>query len=102
MVAASILAPCGKVERIAPQATIKNNIKGFAVRILLKDVDQRVRPGMTANVKIPVAQADNVLAAPLAAVFKEKNPDTGRTERYVLVKKDDVYERRPVQIGVSD
>src|SRR5437016_12385796 len=29
----------GTVERIAPQATIKNNIKGFAARILLKDVD---------------------------------------------------------------
>jgi len=52
----------GNVERIAPQATIKNNIKGFAARILLKDVDPRVRPGMTANIQIPVASADNVVA----------------------------------------
>ena len=43
----------GAVERISPQATIKNNIKGYAARILLKNVDERVRPGMTANVKIP-------------------------------------------------
>ena len=43
-------------------ATIKNNIKGFAARIALKNVDERVRPGMTANVKIPVATADNVAA----------------------------------------
>jgi RND family efflux transporter MFP subunit len=92
----------GKVERIAPQATIKNNIKGFAVRILLKDVDQRIRPGMTANVKIPVASADNVKAVPLAAVFTEKNPETGMPERYLYVTKDDGYEKRPVQIGVAD
>ena len=92
----------GTVERIAPQATIKNNIKGFAARILLKDVDPRVRPGMTANVQIPVASADNVVAVPLAAVFTETDPDTGETERYVFVKKDDGFERRPVQIGVSD
>src|SRR5437667_6470113 len=92
----------GTVERIAPQATIKNNIKGFAARILLKDVDPRVRPGMTANVQIPVASADNVVAVPLAAVFTEANPETGQTERYVYVKKEDGFERRPVQIGVSD
>src|ERR1041385_4739735 len=92
----------GSVERIAPQATIKNNIKGFAARILLKDVDPRVRPGMTANVQIPVASADNVVAVPLSAVFTEANPETGQTERYVYVKTDDGFERRPVQIGVSD
>jgi RND family efflux transporter MFP subunit len=92
----------GKVERIAPQATIKNNIKGFATRILLKDVDKRIRPGMTANVKIPVAAAENVLAVPLAAVFTEQNEETQQNERFVYVKKDETYERRPVQIGVSD
>src|SRR5438128_3239679 len=92
----------GTVERIAPQATIKNNIKGFAARILLKDIDPRVRPGMTANVQIPVASADNVVAVPLAAVFTESNPETGQTERYVYVKTDDGFERRAAQIGVSD
>jgi HlyD family secretion protein len=92
----------GKIERIAPQATIKNNIKGFAVRVLLRDVDKRIRPGMTANVKIPVAVADNVLAVPLAAVFTEKNPDSGMPERFVYVKKGETVERRPVTVGVSD
>src|ERR1043166_3221899 len=92
----------GTVERIAPQATIKNNIKGFAARILLKDGGPRVRPGMTANVQTPVASADGVAAVPLAAVFTEANPENGQTERYVYVKKDDGFERRQVQIGVSD
>lgn len=77
----------GVVERIAPQATIKNNIKGYAARIVLKNVDSRVRPGMTANIKIPVASADNVTAVPLAAVFTEKNPDTGQMERFVYVQR---------------
>ena len=92
----------GHVERVAPQATIKNNIKGFATRILLRDVDKRIRPGMTANIKIPVASKDNVLAVPLAAVFTEQNEETQQNERFVYVKKDEAYERRPVQIGVSD
>jgi len=92
----------GTVERIAPQATIKNNLKGFSARILLRDIDPRVRPGMTANIKIPVASAADVVAVPLAAVFTETNPETGDTERYVYVAQDDDFERRPVQIGVSD
>ncbi len=92
----------GKVERIAPQATIKNNIKGFAVRILLQNVDARVRPGMTANIQIPVAAADNVVAVPLAAIFTERNPNTQQTERFVYVAHNQRFERRPVQIGVSD
>src|ERR1043165_5216977 len=62
----------GVVERIAPQATVKNNLKGFSARIALKNIDRRVRPGMTANVAIPVASAHDVLSIPLAAIFTEK------------------------------
>ncbi|HTH46271.1 MAG TPA: efflux RND transporter periplasmic adaptor subunit [Candidatus Limnocylindria bacterium] len=92
----------GKVERLAPQATIKNSIKGFAARILLRDVDHRVRPGMTANISIPVASAANVVAAPLAAVFTEYNQDSKQQERFAFVKKGDDWERRIITIGVSD
>ena len=87
----------GTVERVAPQAVIKNGIKGFAARIAIKDIDPRVRPGMTALLSIPVSSADNVLAVPLAAVFTESG------ERFVFVKKeDDTFERRPILLGVAD
>ncbi len=92
----------GRVERIAPQSTLKNNIRGFAARILLKDVNKQIRPGMSANISIPVASADNVVAVPLAAVFTETNPTTREIERYAWVRKAGVWERRPIQIGVSD
>jgi hypothetical protein len=65
-------------------------------------VDERIRPGMTANVKIPVASAENVTAVPLAAVFTEKNPDTGQMERFVYVQQGETYEKRNVKVGVSD
>jgi hypothetical protein len=39
---------------------------------------------------------------PLAAIFTERNPGTQQTERFVYVAKSDRFERRPVQIGVSD
>ena len=92
----------GIVERIAPQATIKNNIKGFAARIALRNVDPRVRPGMTATIKIPVASAENVTAVPLAAVFTEKNQETAQYERFVYVQQGEASEKGNVKVGVSD
>jgi HlyD family secretion protein len=92
----------GTVQRISPQAIIKNNIKGYPSRIVLTNVDERIRPGMTANVKIPVASANNVTAVPLAAVFTEKNPDTSQMERFVYVQQGETFDKRNVKVGVSD
>lgn len=86
----------GLVERIAPQATIKNGIKGFEARIHLTEIDPRVQPGMTAKITIPVVSADNALAVPLAAVFTEQSG------RHVFVVHGSEFEKRPVKIGVSD
>ncbi|HSA03823.1 MAG TPA: efflux RND transporter periplasmic adaptor subunit, partial [Candidatus Paceibacterota bacterium] len=86
----------GLIERLAPQATLKNGIKGYAARIVLKDLDERVRPGMTANLSIPIISANNVLAVPLSAVFTEQS------ERFVYVKNGQSFEKKPVIIGVSD
>lgn len=86
----------GKVERIAPKATIRSGIKGFGARILLTDVDPQIQPGMTAKISIPVVSADNALSVPLAAVFTEEDG------RHVYVVKDGVFEQRRVAVGVSD
>ncbi len=96
------LSVTGVVERVYPQATIKNNIKGYPARIMLKNVDPRIRPGMTANVKIPVASAENVTAVPLAAVFTEKMSEGGQMERFVYVQQGEAFEKRNVKVGVSD
>jgi RND family efflux transporter MFP subunit len=86
----------GKLDRVAPQAIIKNGIKGFATRVAIKNTDPRVRPGMTAILNIPVSSAENVLAVPLSAVFTERN------ERYVFVKDGESFVRRPVVVGLTD
>ena len=57
---------------------------------------------MTANVKIPVASADNVTSVPLSAVFTEKNPDTLQMERFVYVQHGEAFEKRNVKVGISD
>lgn len=87
----------GKLDRIAPQATIKNGIKGFATRIIVKnDESSGVRPGMTANLNIPLDSAENVIAVPLAAVF------TDQGNRFAYVQQGEKFARVPIMIGVSD
>ena len=87
----------GRLDRIAPQATIKNGIKGFSTRIIVKnDETTGVRPGMTAKLTIPLQSADNVIAIPLAAVFTDKG------ERFAYVRAGGGFARVPIQIGVSD
>ena len=58
---------------------------------------------MTANVRIPVASKENVVAVPLAAVFTEKNPDLPDTmERFVYIQNGSKFEKRNVKVGISD
>ena len=87
----------GRLDRIAPQATIRNGIKGFSTRIIVKN-DERsgLRPGMTANLTIPLQSANNVIAIPLAAVFTDKG------ERFAYSKEGEKFVRVPILIGVSD
>ena len=92
----------GIVERIAPQATIRNSIKGFSTRIKLLTSNPAIIPGMTASISIPVASADNVVAAPLAAVFTERNETEQRTEIFAYVENGDIFNKVMLEIGVND
>lgn len=84
----------GKVCFIAPMATIKNNIKGFAVDILVSSADSRIRPGMSANVRIPISRATSALTVPIEAVFREGD------KRVVFLKGPKGMERREVEVGI--
>lgn len=86
----------GRMERIAPQAILKNGIKGFTARVQITDMDPRIRPGMTAILTIPVMSAENVLAVPLAAIHSDQG------ERFVYVQQGDEFVPRPVVIGITD
>ncbi len=61
------------VSLISPIATSKNNIKGFAVTLDVKEIDPRLRPGMTADVTFPILEVENTLALPLNAIFTDEN-----------------------------
>ena len=58
----------GKVASIAPTATTQNGVNSYQVVISLDTVPAGTRLGQTTSVAVTVAQADNVLRLPTAAV----------------------------------
>jgi len=83
------LVVMGRIERIAPQATIRNNIKGFAVRIFLKDAD-KLREALEGSgvhwVQLHGYQTPGVVRA-----VKEISPDI-RVLKVLHVRGDDCVE----------
>lgn len=86
----------GQVVLIAPVATVKNGIKGFSVDVLIAHSDPRVRPGMNANLRYPVAHVVGALCVPISAVFVEDKDEA------VYIQKGDKNERRIVTVGETD
>ena len=86
----------GEVALIAPLANVKNGIKGFSVDVRVTRNDPRVRPGMNAHVRFPIATVTNALSVPLSAVFADG------TQSIVFVSSPTGAVRTVVGLGVAD
>src|ERR1700736_807351 len=58
----------GHVLSISPSATVVSNVVDYYVSFVLNRTDPRLREGMTTNASVTVAQADNAVRVPNAAV----------------------------------
>lgn len=88
----------GKIERIATRGVNISNVVTFEVKIEVQGRDrQLLKPEMTANVDIIVADKAGVLIVPSEAVLRKKG------DYIVRVKMDDGrLEERRVKVGISD
>ena len=86
-----------KIQFIAPIASVKNNIKGFSVEALVMNAMAGLRPGMTVNMKIPVAKAEDVVSVPVSAVFEDDD-----ASRIVYVRQEEGPEKRKVEVGLTN
>lgn len=88
----------GKICLISPIATVKNNIKGFSVQVLIDSLDARIRPGMTADLTFPIKKVSKALSVPLSAVFTEE--DDKRVVYIPGSTPEAKPQKRPVEVGV--
>jgi multidrug efflux pump subunit AcrA (membrane-fusion protein) len=85
----------GSVATIAPTATTQNGVNSYAILISLSSVPAGVRIGQTTTVAVTVAEADNVLRVPSAAVRS-----AGGVHLVQLVV-NGATQARAVQVGVQ-
>lgn len=86
----------GRLGDIPPYATYEGGMTTFEVPISFDAGQLPLRPGMGANVYVPLAQRENVLLIPATAVQRDGEG------AYVLVVRGKSTERRKVSLGASD
>ncbi len=63
----------GKVSYIEPGNVIVDGVVNYKIRISLTNPENKIRNGLTSNLKIQTAKKENVLSLPLYAILKENN-----------------------------
>ncbi|MEO5787406.1 MAG: efflux RND transporter periplasmic adaptor subunit [Gelidibacter sp.] len=88
------------LDYIAPKGVAENGAIQFAIKGTLKSIDSTfIRAGLSANASIILDKAENVLAIKEALV--QFDPQTQKPFVEVMVG-DQKFERRDVQLGISD
>lgn len=94
----SSLAVSGTVSSIAPVATTTQGVSTFPIRIPLNiEPGQNILAGMTAQVRIVIAQKENVVLVQSRALTQAGNNRSVRVQN-----PDGTIELRPVRIGLTD
>jgi RND family efflux transporter MFP subunit len=86
-----------RIYRIAPVASVKNNVKGFEVLALIEQPNPLLRPGMTVNMQVPIDSVESAVSVPISAVFKGEGDS-----KIVYVNKGGHTEKRKVEVGVTN
>jgi multidrug resistance efflux pump len=88
----------GVVDRIAQKGINQSNVITFEVRIeLLSKNKSLLKPEMTADVEILMAEAMDVLTIPIGAVSREEGKPT-----VSVIMDDGSMEIRNVEVGITD
>jgi multidrug resistance efflux pump len=84
------------VIQIDPAETVKDGVATYKVRLAFENADSRIKPGMTANIKIETGKRDNVSILPLRSVYVKNN------SQFVQIKAEDKSLEKEIKIGEKD
>lgn len=87
----------GRVVKIFPMGTEDQNVVRFQVRVQIDSPPAQLRPGMTADVTVHIAERKQVLVVPDVAITRTK----GKTSVEVMSGPQKI-EKRDVEIGLSN
>ena len=83
------------VSHVAPAATLIEGVPTYTVELLLAQPEQRLKPGLTANVIVHIERRASVVAVPRRAVARK-----GATQTVQVVQPDGSAMEQEVQTGL--
>ena len=86
----------GRVDHIAYESELVNNVNIYDVDILPQEVPEFFRSGMSANVEVIEKSRQGVLLIPIKAI----EDDAGK--KFVTIKNGRRTERRQIEVGLTD
>jgi len=86
------------IDFIAPVASTRNNVKGFALEVGILETHPMLRPGMTVSVNVPLGSAPDAISVPVGAVFEDEQEGSV----VWVVNEERRAEKRRVRVGLSD
>ncbi len=108
----------GRVVEIGSSATLRagstSGVRYFKVKVLVVDPDERLRPGMTAQVEIVTSSKKDVMCVPVQSVVErvpatiDRKPDPSTADsseekrKYVFAFDGDKAKAIEVETGISD
>lgn len=88
----------GEITKIAAKAISYNYVKVFPVEIEIMNVDEKLKPGMTANITIIGEQRKDILVVPIRTIFSN---DDGQDIIY-RVQNDTIGTSVVVKTGINN
>ena len=88
----------GAISRINAQARTESNVKVFPIQIEIDQRDNRLRPGLSANVTIIGETRENILVIPIRAIFSDM---MGNDIVYKIVN-DSIGPPVHIRTGIND
>jgi macrolide-specific efflux system membrane fusion protein len=86
----------GRVTTISPAATSQNSVNSYGVTVSLEWMPEGIRIGQTVTVRVTVAQVDDVVRVPVAAVRTN-----GQLHTAEVLRTDGRRETHAVELGVQ-
>ncbi|MBI5029257.1 MAG: efflux RND transporter periplasmic adaptor subunit [Chloroflexi bacterium] len=86
----------GTLTTISPVGMVTSGVVDYPVMVTVANPDDKIKPGMTANLTVSVERRDNVLLVPLRAIRSQANG------KLVMVESQGQTIPVPVVIGLSN
>lgn len=88
----------GKIGEIALSARRDGDVRVFPIEVIFSAEDNRVRPGISATVDIPINSVEDAVSVLLSGVFFDEDDNS----TLVYVKENESWKPREVSVGINN